>query len=382
LSKIKKALNNVSSRSRPITFFTLKSAMTFVFVTPLASPDKFHTALRAPLTPLDGETVTSNCHIYENKMRKSVVVDSDRPPRQLATIDKERWGRHAARQINIPSDIVINKGGSGIHENSSNSRTLATLTETFTASSDQEDNTLNTSSLAYIDSFEVHEGLGLQRKEVKEEEKLILETKFSVSDEEPSSPKEPSRPRGRWPTDFYRGGRSSSPVQRPLAPQPLFVSSGSGSSWDELNGPHRGVSLLDMVDSRDDEEEDGNEGDDERDPPPGLTDMKRMTLRIQQSHDLQSPTSFQESLPKFAQGPLSHLRDDSKASFMDANRAFHESYSSSGSFESPRNDSANRRANRAEYLKKKKKKEESIIEKKGLYESFKSMIYCAASSGE
>lgn len=327
----------------------------------------------------------------------------DRPPRQLDTIDapaKERWERRASKQIAVPSDILIKKTDSGtsIPENPSHSRTLATLTETFTTTSeDQEDTTLNTSSMAYIDSFEVHEGLNLnnlERNETQEEDKshkeLKLKTKFSVDNEGTS------RPRGRWPTDFYRRAKYNPPVaQRPLAAPSLF-SSASGDSWEEQTGNLREVSLLDMVDSRDDEEEDGgHDGDDERDSPVAAMDkMRRMTMQFQQSHDDSlSPANhrFDGNLPKFAGGPLSRLHgnsnDDSKASFVDMGQTMHTSYSSSSrSFgTTPRNNGRMSRTYRKSVERvenEKSKNEESIIEKKGLIESLKNLIYCRPGSGE
>ena len=61
------------------------------------------------------------------------VVDTDEP-----TSTKERWGRdeNASRELAIPSNVVV-KTVSGIHEITSNSRTLATLTETFSATSER-----------------------------------------------------------------------------------------------------------------------------------------------------------------------------------------------------------------------------------------------------
>ena len=239
----------------------------------------------------------------------------------------------------------------------------------------------------------MHDGLGIQKNQVKKSDSA-LDTKFSVSDKEASCGSEASsRRRDRWPNDTYRRAKPIPRVQRALVPPPPppLLSSASGDSWDEQNGPHLEISLLDLVDSRDDEEdEDGHEGDDERDVTPvaAMDDMRRMTMQFQQSHDSQSLDHCQESLPKFAQGPLSHFRDDSKPSFRNMTRAFQETYSSSSSFATPRNGS--NRLSRAKYLqlveatedKKKNNLEKSIMEKKGFYESFKDLIYCIPGSGE
>ena len=375
-------------------------------------------------------------------------------------------GQQASKDTSIPSDIVVVKGDSdnegGRSLDNFAHRTLATLTETFTSTS--EDNT------AFVGSFElpVH-GLDVQEKfsvsnegqsksdssalprnrwpstftstsedntafvesfallGLKEQEKvsvgneahlpsdssarpskswsatftsssednttfvgsfelhgLDVQENFRIGNEEPVLPaSSTARPRNRWPTDFYRRHTQNPPVRQPVAPS-LLLSSSSNDSWDEQNGDPRQVSLLDMMESRDEEDE-GHYGDDERDAPE-MDEMLRMTMQFQKSHDSHSPVnhSFQGSLPKFAQRPLSHLRSGRKAAIEDMNRPLYTGYTSSSSYASPRNsDHANQQAylHSVEKVEKERKNEKSITEKKGVFQSLRDLIYCVPGSG-
>jgi hypothetical protein len=301
----------------------------------------------------------------EIMMMRDVAHGRGRSLGQLETVDepvKEDWrGRQASKEIAIPSDVAIK--GHDDHEGKILDifahRTLATLTETFTSTSDDD--------MAFVGSFELH-GLDVQKK-------------YSVSKEDPPVPAVAPHLRDRWPNNFYRRDRYEPPVRRPVAPS-LFSSS-SNDSWDEQNGDARQVSLLDMVESRDDEEDEGHDGDDERDTSVEMDKMRRITMQFQQSHDSLSPVnqSFQESLPKFSQGPLSHLRDGQKTPFEDMTQTFQTSYKSSSSFASPRKRSQRAYLHSVEKVEEEKKTETSITEKKGLFESIKDLVSCVAESG-
>lgn len=299
----------------------------------------------------------------------------------------------------IPSDIVI-KNHTIPENSSSHSRTLPTMTETFTSGTWEDDTTLMSSSLAYIDSFEVHEGLNAIRGTNKAQQVAQqLQTEFSASHEELAS-QPATRKIKRWPTDFYRGTtgareKYNSSAQRPVAPPSLFLSSDSWDDDEVNNGKHREVSLLDMmVDSRDDDEEDeGHDGDDER-TTSKMEKMKQMTMSFQQSHDdtlSSSPVVDPQSLPKFAQGPLSHLRNNDanpRPSFAVMTRTLQPNYTSGSSFAtmSPHNHHVSpeeaylKSVEKAE--KDKKMNEKSIMEKKGLFQSFKDLIISCAPNSE
>jgi len=126
-------------------------------------------------------------------------------------------------------------------------------------------------------------------------------------------------------TPRSRTGKSSSPswIKNPqssvaieMCPPryqsaPLDSISSSSSSWDSIVDTKE-VSLLDMIDSRDDEGDDVHNVDDFRND----VEMEIMRSRTADFHRSFSSNSFCEdrtyrSLPKLAQGPNSHLRGNS-----------------------------------------------------------------------
>jgi hypothetical protein len=306
--------------------------------------------------------------------------------RQLDTIGpavakKERLSdKRNASQIAIPSDIVL-KCQTSIPENATNSRTMATMTETFTISGSEDE---MTSSFAFVDSFEVHEGLYFTNKDDdREQEVTQLQTEFSTSNKEVVV--QPTRKQG-WPSRVYKGQKSNTSSQLPVAP-PALYSSSSTDSWDESNSKYRQVSLLDtMVDEEEEEDDEGHEGDDE------LTErtiktiemMKQMTKRFHKSHDSQQSPVI--SGPKFAQGPLSHLRNETPKSFFASHSLLQSMSNSSASLvtttTSQSGSSSSYHDSHEAYLKSvekveknRMKNEKSITETKGLFESLKDLLF-------
>ena len=307
-----------------------------------------------------------------------------------AVAKKERFDKREASQIAIPSDIVISCH-TNIPENASHSRTMATMTETFTMSEDEM-----TSSLAFIDSFEVHDGLYATKQKHKDddEEKEVtqLQTEFSVSNEEAVA--QPTR-KQRWPTDVYKSQKYNTSSQLPVAPPSLLASS-SMDSWDESNGKHRQVSLLDtMVDEEEDDDDEGHDGDDER-TTRTIEKMKQMTKRFHKSHASQQQSPVMNG-PKFAQGPLSHLRNDNPSSFFARRTLLQSSYTMSNSSaslvtttsQSGSGSNSSYHVSQEAYLKSVEKvekdrmnNEKSITETKGLFQALKDFLVSCAPEGD
>jgi hypothetical protein len=295
----------------------------------------------------------------------------------LVFMSKPRLGKHASSSnIVLPSHLQFKsqaESQSSLQMNASQSyekgdTTLATLTESFSTMS--EDNPLEALSLSQDVSFEVYEALPRRVETRRGKPALSL----------PSSDlAEPQQMRGRWPIISYKPKKHSPPVQGPLTPVESLITTTSSDSWDELNGTPREVSLLDFAESRDDEEEEyksGHDGDGERDGRVEIYQMQRMSGEFHQSND-SSPggSSFRGSLPKFAQGPLSHLRDGPKHS-PDMPRTF--KTSSNSNFISPRS-----YVSQEDFLHSAKRAEKensfdkiSVKERKGLFQSMWNKIFC------
>lgn len=222
-------------------------------------------------------------------------------------MSKPPLGRHS-RSSHIGNDKHVkaqNESEFSLQTNSSQSyangnNTLATLTESFSAS-----------SISQSDSFEVYEVLPRHR-----------EIKRDASSYSPAA---------AAATSFYRSNKYNPPVQRPLAPVESLFAASSSDSWDELNTTPREVSLLDFAESRDDEEdgyEPGHDGDNERHVHINIDQMQGIITQFHQSIVSVPGSSFQGSLPKFAQGPSSHLQDGPKQKrIRDISRSFHSSSS-------------------------------------------------------
>jgi hypothetical protein len=174
---------------------------------------------------------------------------------------------------------------------------------------------------------------------------------------------------------LYTSNKYNPPVQRLLAPVETLFTASSSDSWDELNSTPREVSLLDFAESRDDEEDgygSGHDDDNERDAQVDIDRMQGITKQFHQSNVFLPGSSFRGSLPKFAQGSLSHIRDGQKQKWIPAiSRTFQ---SSSSSFVARSQD---------DYLHSVKRvvKETSLdhicdTERKGLFQSLKDIIFC------
>lgn len=366
---------------------------------------KAHAIIVTPQPALISLASASKQATKSPNMMKEIIESLPLAPFETPENEKERFGggkNNASKDgIAIPSDIVV-KASSGIPQNcSSHSRTLATMTETFTASEDFDDSTLMSSSLAFIDSFEVHNQNLLDfdaHTQTEEEEEgveheigSVLKAKFDVGDQNDNvdDPEQAQSDSRRTNANSYVRARYNPPPARqlPFVPSSLYTS-GSSDSWGNQYVNNRDVSLFDAIDSRDEEEEDrGHDGDDERTV--GLDDMKRMTQKYQQSVDSILPVkhddAFEGPIPKFSQGPLSHLRDDNTASLRDIFQPNFSTSSSTSLATTPSNGRTTwehfKAVELSEEKKRKEREEKSIMETKGMLDSLKELIYCIPRSG-
>lgn len=313
----------------------------------------------------------------------------------IAAPVKECIGVSLSKQphfTNIPNDIVlkndiatknISVGGTGIPQNASHARTLATMTETFsssvaTSTDQEEDSTLMSSSLTYLDSFEVHQGMSLKQKSESTEEgdkreqslSPTARLKFGKNDYIATlyAEKDQNEIQKRY---------SSQPIARQRASVPIsLLMDSSGESWNEQSGNHREVSLFDTIDSRDDDEEEdrGHEGDDERDSP---VKKKRTPVKTGEH----SPDDAFEGGPKFAGMTMTHPVETEAMSFQ-SNISSSASYTTTSATIMTPLDSAEQEffksIESAEMEKKKKahRQDKSIIEQKGMFDTLKDLIYC------
>jgi hypothetical protein len=295
----------------------------------------------------------------------------------LVFTSKPPLGKQASSShIVLPSHLQVeakNESDFRLQMNSSQScakvdRKLATLTETFSATS--EDNPLDALSLSEDNSFEVYEILPRHGETRRGIPALSLPASAAAAHQQT-----------HWPISSYKSNKYNPPVQGPLAPVESLFTTTSSDSWDELNSTPREVSLLDSAESRDDEEEgyeSGHDGDDECDGRVDMDQMQRMNTQFQRSNDY-SPvgSNFRGSLPKFSHGPLSHLRDETKQKWIpDMSRTFQTS--SSCSYVSPRsNVSQEDNLHSVGPAEKEKSFDQiSIKERKGLFQSIKDKIFC------
>ena len=276
-------------------------------------------------------------------------------------VSKPPLGKHS-RSIHVGNDIhakVQNESEFSLQTDSSQSYakgngTLATLTESFSAS-----------SISQGDSFEVYEVLPRHRSLKRES--------LNYS------------PAPATTTSFYRSNKYNTPVQQPFAPVERLFTASSSDSWDELNTTPREVSLLDFAESHDEEEEgdgSGHDSDNAGDAYVSTDQVQGIATQFHQSNVSLPGSSFRGSLPKFAQGPSSHLQDGPTTQkwIPDISRTFQ----SSSSFTSPRS-----YVSQDDYLHlvQRVEKETSLdqiraAEKKRLFQSLKDIIFCIPSNYE